>query len=364
MKIVEVCSYYPPHLGGIEYVVKNVALQLAANGHDVTVLTSTIGSRRPGTVQNGHLREVYLRGFEFAHTPVILTLPYHIAKMSKDSLIHIHLSHVYTELIVMIVAKLRRMPYVAHYHMDVDVSGRFGFLYKAYKKTLLPLVIRGAAHVITLSDEQRDIIINRYKTLVDNVSVIPNGVGQEFFLKTSHDYKKRPLRLLFVGRFAKQKNLPRLIKTLPLLKIPVELYLVGDGEKKANLQALADDLKLQNVHFDGALHGPDVIAAYQAADVFMLTSDREGMPLVLLEAAAAGLPIIASNVQGLREFIHGNGLLVTDPSPETFAAALNNLSAVDLMRLSKASSRWAQDYTWQKLVKKMIKVFEDASKNN
>jgi glycosyltransferase involved in cell wall biosynthesis len=85
------------------------------------------------------------------------------------------------------------------------------------------------------------------------------------------------------------------------------------------------------------------------------------MPLVLLEAAAAGLPIVASDVQGLREFVGNNGVLVHNPSPETFAAELNTLlsNPQALTALSAASRAWAADFTWAKLVKHIESLYEE-----
>lgn len=220
MKIVEVCGYYPPHNGGIEFVVKQLAEQLAQNGHEVTVLTAAIG-HSPGTVLSGGVREVYQRGFEFAHTTVTLGLFFRLIRLKKDTVVHLHLSHVFTEVTVMIASIIKRFPYVAHYHMDVEASGRLGFLYDAYKRFLLPRVIRRATSLIALSEEQRDILVNRYGAEPDRVHVIPNGVAAKFFIKKRRDFRRSPKRLLYVGRFARQKNLVRLLKTLPLMKQPV-----------------------------------------------------------------------------------------------------------------------------------------------
>jgi glycosyltransferase involved in cell wall biosynthesis len=361
MKIVHVCSYYPPHIGGTEGVAKNLAVQLAQNGHDVTVLTSNVGAGKPGTAHSQNLREVFLRGFEFAHTPFIPALPWRLFRLSKDSLVHIHLSHVYTEMMVMMVMKLRGMPYVGHFHMDVDVSGPLGFVFKAYKKTLLPFVIRGAAKVITLSDEQRELVIDRYHAKSENVTVIPNGVADAYFIDRAKRPANKTPKILFVGRFALQKNLPRLLNALPLMKREAELHLVGDGEKRPEVEALIKQLDLKNVRLHGRKGGDELVDLYRQADVFAIPSDREGMPLTLLEAMATGLPVVASDVQGLREFIGTNGVLVRDPSPQTFAAALDSLLSdpAELQRLQRVSRAWAEDYAWSSLTKRVEAVYQE-----
>lgn len=363
MKIIQVCGYYPPHIGGIEYCVKNISEQLARNGHEVTVFTSDIGAKGRGRLKDSRrLKQHYLRSFEFAHTPFIPSLPFKLLRTDRDSLLHIHLSHVYTELTVFAVAKLRRLPYVAHFHMDVDVSGRFGVIFKLYKKTLLPFVIRRAAQVITLSEEQRQLVIERYKAKPERVCVIPNGASAEFFSTKRRTFRSKPVKLLFVGRFALQKNVPRLLKALPLIKNPVELHLVGDGEKRSEIEGLIKQLSLQNVKLHGRQGGRKLIASYEDADIFVVPSDREGMPLTLIEAAASGLPIVASKVQGLREFVGSVGVLVDRPSPKNFAREIDKLidNPNRLKSLSAASRKWANDYSWSNLVKEIERVYAEA----
>jgi glycosyltransferase involved in cell wall biosynthesis len=359
MKIVEVCGYYPPHIGGIEYVAEQVAQEFVRAGHEVTVLTSSLGGQAGTTAKKG-VRIVRMRAFDFAHTPFMLALPFRLLSLHRENVIHLHLSHVSVEMTVFLIAKLRRLPYVAHYHMDVEPSGSFGWLYRAYKRLLLPKVVRRARRVIALSEEQRDVLVTRYKVPPHHVIIIPNGVGEEYFIVGDRRLHT-PRRLLYVGRFAKQKNLGRLLRSIPLLKLPTEVHLVGDGEEAGQLQLLVKELGLQNVRFEGAQDAAGVRAAYLAADVFVMTSDREGMPLALLEAAAAGLPVVASRVQGLREFVRDNGMLA-EPSPEAFAAALNKLlpDKKEMARLSRASREWASRHTWPLIAAQIGKVLEDA----
>lgn len=359
MKIVQVSAYYPPHIGGIEYCAKNISEQLAKNGHTVTVLTSNVGRGKPQTVKRGNLTEKYLTGIEFAHTPIIPSLPLELLRIDKESVVHIHLSHVYTELLVFIITTLRRIPYVAHFHMDVDASGRLGLLFKIYKRIILPYVIRKASKVIALSQEQREIVLKRYRAKPKNVVIIPNGVKNDFFMERIFYESDTPTNLLFVGRFALQKNIPRLLRALPLMQHDVHLHLVGDGEKLPQIKQIIQELNIQNVTLHGPQNGKKLVDMYRKADIFVLPSDREGMPLVLLEAMAAGLLVVASNVQGIREFIKNNGLLVNNPSPETFANTLDNLIG-DQEKLQKLSNRgraWAKNYSWEKLVHKIEKVY-------
>lgn len=359
MNIAHITAYYPPHLGGIERCAKSIAEQLAKDGHTVTVLTSNVGAGKRRTVRHGNLSEVYLWGLEVAHTPIIPTLPMALFRLDQNTVIHVHLSHIFTELTVFLVAAVRRMPYIAHYHMDVEPSGRLGFLFNLYKRTLLPFVIRGAATVITLSDEQRNLVIKRYKARPANVIVIPNGIDDRFFDTAGPRIAKQVTDLLFVGRFALQKNIPRLLRALPLIQHRAHLHLVGDGEKRSDIERIIRELGLRNVTIHGRLDGDVLAEMYRKVDIFVLPSDKEGMPLAMLEAMATGLPIIGSDVLGIREFIEDVGIVVKDPSPQTFARSLDDAigNPQRLRQFGIAGRRMAQGYAWPALIKQLEQVY-------
>src|SRR6185436_2062177 len=117
------------------------------------------------------------------------------------------------------------------------------------------------------------------------------------------------LELLYVGRLSPQKNVARLLDAVARTRRPLRLTVVGDGEQRTMLERRARDLGLTDVVFAGPRLGTDLRDAYAAADAFVLPSDREGMPLVALEAMAASLPIIATDVPGNTELLGAVGLL-------------------------------------------------------
>src|SRR4051794_16814091 len=122
---------------------------------------------------------------------------------------------------------------------------------------------------------------------------------------TAHD---GPLRLLFVGRLCAQKNLPLLLEVVQSLRtrtaVPFELVLVGEGPDESALRALVERDGFQAcVHFRGSVPRAGIAAEFARADVFVLSSDYEGYPRVLMEAAAAALPIVTTAVSGSDEAV-------------------------------------------------------------
>jgi glycosyltransferase involved in cell wall biosynthesis len=125
---------------------------------------------------------------------------------------------------------------------------------------------------------------------------------------------------------------------------------VGDGDLRPEVAAQRARLGLTNVELVGRRTGDALVQAYRWADALVLTSDREGMPLVLLEAMAASLPVIATDVPGVRETVGEAGLLV-DPEPSALAAAIDRLAVDEALRarLARAGAHRAGDHSWATL---------------
>ncbi len=356
--IVQVSAYYPPHMGGLEEVVHTTSHYLAKRGHPVLVLTSGgVGSDRS---HQEHLTVKTLGSVEFAHTPLTPTLPWHLLTLPTRSLMHLHLSQAYYPEMVLLTSRLRSIPYIVHFHLDVGPSGFFGPLFLVYKKILWGPLLRGASRVIVFSDEQSLLVEKKYRVPTSNIAIIPNGVRSQFFTREPKIAFNSPSRILYVGRFSVQKRVDRLIKAVALLNVPVEVALVGDGEEAAALQRLTKELGLKNIVFVGKKYGDALLEYYRSADMFVLPSDIEGMPLVLLEAMAAGLPVIGSNVAGIRELIEEVGI-VADPSPVNLASAIEAVARSNSLaqELSKKSVDKARQYSWPTVIDRLEDVYRE-----
>jgi phosphatidylinositol alpha-mannosyltransferase len=213
-------------------------------------------------------------------------------------------------------AAVRGFKVVAHFHLDVDPSGSAGFLLPLYKKRCLGTSLRRADRVIALTPAQAEFLADAYRVRPDRLRVVPNAADPAFhLLPDGGGSAAEPLRLLFVGRLDPQKNVGRLIRALSLVRQPVEAAIVGEGEQGAELRRAAAGMG--RVRFVGARHGAELLNWFRWADAFVMASDREGMPLALLEAMAAGLVPIVTDVSDLGDLVGDAGLVVA-----TEAAAL------------------------------------------
>jgi glycosyltransferase involved in cell wall biosynthesis len=148
------------------------------------------------------------------------------------------------------------------------------------------------------------------------ISFLPNVVDANYFLPACrHDGSK--ISILNIGRMDRQKNQRLFLSVLARLRnqslVPVVGLLAGDGPERESLECLAQEYGLlpEGVEFLGNVDDP--LPLYQAADIFLLTSDWEGTPNVVMEAMACGLPVVATAVGGVPDLIddNQNGLLAS-----------------------------------------------------
>lgn len=363
--VVHVSAHYPPFLGGQEKVVESLAKNRKIRGLEVDVLTAQDGQRRTGGGPGDHDFVRRLRSWEIAHTPIIPGLLGKLLRLEKGSVIHLHVGQAFVPEVVYAAHVLRGLQYVAQLHIDVGPSGRAGFLLRAYKPLILGPVLRAAATVVVFTEEQRSSVGSKYHVDPARIAVIPNGVDETFFFAGERILHSRP-RLLFVGRLSAQKNLFLFLHALDGVSEQFETTLVGEGELETELKEAVGRLQLQNVRFYGRADGEELRELYRSADVFVLPSEREGMPLVLLEALAMGLPIVATDVPGNRDLVvHGeNGLLVPIAAPLALRQALLGVTGdQDSYRyMSSNARRLATRYSWEIVGAEFERVYAQANK--
>lgn len=168
-------------------------------------------------------------------------------------------------------------------------------------------LLRRAQFVVALWDGARRQFIDTFGCRQDSVSVIPNfrspnqfivpGFKQRIQARELFGFTHDDNVVLSVGALVTEKRIDKAI--LAVSKLPgAKLLVVGDGPLRGNLEALAAKEALDKVTFAGQLK--DVVLAYHAADIFLLTSDTEGMPGALIEAGMTGLPMLSVDVGAVR----------------------------------------------------------------
>lgn len=192
-----------------------------------------------------------------------------------------------------------------------------------YKISQIPILKAADAIIVTSTDIKKNIakIANSSK-----IFYIPNGVDLKLFRPYRHQKRKSDvLKIIYMGRLEKQKNLDNLIRALSLTGIKIQLDFYGEGSQNQKLTKIARGLKVNlSIHkpVDYALI-PKILARF---DIFALPSKEEGSPKAMLEAMACQLPPVASNVRGIRELIKdGQTGILCSTAPESIAKAIKRL---------------------------------------
>ena len=198
-------------------------------------------------------------------------------------------------------------------------------------------------------DSFRSFAIHNLRLKSDIVHVIPNWTATDKFLKVGSDRiytfrKPRKIKLLFIGWVIEAKGVFELIEALKILEragTEVELVIVGNGvaKKKAEQHVLSKNLR-QSIKFTGWLTEDELIPLLAESDIFVLPSQSEGFPNSMIEALAAGLAVIVSNVGAISDFVKDGetALLIDSQNPSEIAEAVLKLVCDEELRLKLAKN--------------------------
>lgn len=197
--------------------------------------------------------------------------------------------------------------------------------------------------------------------------VIPSGVDLERFSpkgeKVQKYLKDDKKNLLFVGRLDRRKGLKYLVQGFAIIKSKfpnTRLIIVGKGPEKRKLKKLIKKLKLEDVELTSLVSEEDLPKYYRTADIAIFPAiGDESLGIVLLEAIASGLPVIATDIAGYRE-VKGS-YFVPPKDANTLALETINLLENESLRQERAqeSLKAAQEYSWEKIGGRILKAYQN-----
>lgn len=195
----------------------------------------------------------------------------------------------------------------------------------------LSIKMSNAAHIFSISKFNIDYVKAHFFAVKDEkTSIIPLGVSLTNS-ETQPGPTNEQLTLLNVGRLSEHKAQHLLINacaSLKRAKLNFKCYIIGEGPKRKELEALIDEQKLaQEVILLGAVYHQEVLQWYRQADIFVLSSITEGMPLVIMEAMQKGLIVVAPELSGIPELLdQGRAGILFDPGDvESLTNQLNKV---------------------------------------
>jgi glycosyltransferase involved in cell wall biosynthesis len=331
MKIAHIVCAYPPYRSGMGNVAEQFARLNASSGHQVTVFTPDYRAHRRPVSETQVLDGVRIRRL----TPLISSgnaavLPQLLWTLTGCDCLFLHYPFYGSAELVFLKAMLSRSTYrlIIQYYMDVEGSSRLrGLLTRSFQVVRDFLLRRADLITCGSMDYIRESAISGfYEKHPERFFEIPFAVDLNRFAppeRAADRIEKEVRTILFVGGldrahyFKGVHLLLRAVSLLPAEVGPWNLHIVGDGDLRPKYETLSRDLGISaKVRFLGAVSDKRLPSCYQEADLLVLPSvnSNEAFGLVLLEAMACGLPVIASALPGVRTvFEDGQEGLFSDP---------------------------------------------------
>ncbi|EFB41975.1 MULTISPECIES: glycosyltransferase [Parachlamydia] len=282
----------------------------------------------------------------------------YVAKQGKPALIHAH-SVLWGGIAAKEISKKWNIPYLITEHFTGILKKKpFGtFLDDCWSRPYLSEAYRQASQVFSVGSALKD-VVEHYAHR--DVHVLPNFFDSDFFVLPKQQKQFVPFRFFCLAHLTTNKNYPVLLKAFQLAyqKNPhICLEIGGEGELRGQLEQMARDYQIAPaVHFLGPLSRTEVLKAMHRAHAFVLPSNFETFGVVLIEALATGLPVIATRCGGPEDIVNNEvGILIPPNDPLALSQALKNIQTqinrYDPEKLREnAVSRFSRQVVTQKLI--------------
>ena len=372
MRILTVIYEFPPIGGGGGRAAYDICLELAARGHDVTVLTAHMQGLPRDEVKDGFRlvrlpslrREAFVASFSamLAYNLAGLWTGLGLIRKLRPDIIHTHFA-VPSGALAWTLSILTGVPYILTAHLG-DVPGGVPEKTSRWFRWLKPFtkpVWQHAKRVVAVSEFTRQLALKHYPV---DVQVIPNGV--DFDSLAQRNIKTNtPPRLVFAGRFVSQKNPLAIIRVLAQLKdLSWNCSMLGDGPMFEQVkQEIEAEGMAERFNLAGWVTPEEVLDEFSSSDILFMPSFSEGLPVVGVQALAKGLAIVASRIGGFLDLVdhESNGCLIEVQDEVTFANVLRGLISdpEQLLKFRRASLEKARSFDVKKIVDQYELLFQD-----
>ena len=362
LKIGIVSPYGYPHPGGVNEHVRFTYEAMRRLGHDVWIITSKYGRERES---EGHVIRLGTGWAAPANGSVgRVTLGLRFKRQAREVLeahrfdiLHFHEPFV---------------PFLSPTMLDASETvniGTFhafgGFSPSYWIGSKFAGRLAGLLHGrIAVSGAARH-FISRY--FPGDYRIIPNGVDLDRFATAEpfEELRDGTLNILFVGRFEERKGLIHLLKAYHRLrkrKVDARLLVIGAGPKEREYRRYVGLRGIRDVEFLGRVDDEAKVRYFASADIYCApNTGQESFGIVLLEAMAAGVPIVASDIHGFKRVVERNvqGILVEPRNPRALAAALYALARDPDLRdeMGEAGRARAPEFSWDRVTERIVDYY-------
>lgn len=340
--------------GGAEIMTKHLAIALKETKNDVTVVSLY---KDGNTISDELLQNNIKVVFFDKHKGIDLHIIIKLAKLFKHinpDVVHTHLSALFYVFFAAKIAGVKKIVHTFHNLAEKNIKLSY-ILYKMLFKF-------GEIKLVAINFAVKKSLSEVYKIDSKKIFIVNNGEYlKDIVVKGCYSFNET-INILHVGRFNASKNHNLLLdafKEIVKSKPNVNLILFGEGELDNKIHLLVHKYKLEkNVIFAGVTNGlRSILYKY---DIFILPSKEEGMPMTIIEAMAAGLPIIASDVGGIPEMISNyiNGILIKPKKEDIITTVLLLINNEELRyKIGKQAVKDSIKFSSEAMAKGYIDIY-------
>lgn len=373
LTILQTPIRFYPYIGGVENHVYYLSRELIKR-NKVTVLCANEPKSNKKVIDGIKVSRLNYQ-FKITNTNIALTLPYKIITSNYD-IIHTHMPTPWTADWSVFLAKATNKKSIITIHNDMNKSSFLSkIITKFYLFTIFQLTLLLVDKIIIVNPDWQKTFTSTKNILLkhkNKISILPNGIDINMFNNKTKINKKNTQTILFVSildKHHKFKGIDYLLEAIIKVKkvIPnIKLKIIGEGELNKYYQKMSINLKIdENVEFLGKVKQKDLAKHYNQSSIFALPSTEiEGFGIVLLEAMACKLPVIATEIAGVSNDIKINntGLIINKKDSQALAdAIIKLLKDRELSTLMGKNGRKLIEnkYDWKIIANQLEKIYEE-----
>lgn len=360
MRVALVCPYAWDDAGGVQTHVRELGERLLALGHDVVALSpARVPPSQPWVTAAGRPVNVT---YNSSNAPVDprpwsrATVRHALAAFGPD-VVHVHEPLAPSTALWAVLES--RAPVVATFHSGVARSRLYDLAAPLLRRVARRLTFRVAVSEVAARTAR--------SRIGGDFEVVPNGVDTARFAEATPLDLGPGTKLLFVGRLDERKGFPLALQAFERMahdREDLRLVVVGDGPQRGAVNGLPSALR-DRVLMAGSVPNVDVPPYHAACDLYLGASiGGESFGIVLVEAMAAGLPVVAGNVPGYDEVVRDgvDGLLVAPRDPQALAAAAARVLDDPGLRAALAAGgrHRAAEFDWSRVVERLQAIYQRA----
>lgn len=356
MRVALVCPYAWDRFGGVQSHVRSLADALRVRGHTVQVFAPHVAADATapdGVTLVGRAVPVPANGSvaAVAFGPAVGPAVRRALEDFEPEVLHLHEPLIPS--ISLLALRSTEVPAVGTFHASMEWSFGYGVARGALEPTMQRLAVR------TVVSESARSLVSRY--FPGPYALTPNGIDAGAFAGAEPVRHADGPTVLFFSRIEKRKGLEVLVRAMP--DVPnATLVVAGSGPEEKTVKSLARSLSVDAVWL-GRVPDGEVAATYRGADVYCAPAlGGESFGIVLVEAMAAGTPVVCSNLPGFKAVAGDTAFLVAPRAHRRLGAALRSvLEDPDRAQAMRAAGReTAARYDWGRLAPRVEEVYERA----